>query len=103
LNQAAADTAAHPIRLDEQAVELTRRPDALEQDREPDDDAIALGDADVPGLDLLDRQLDRVRMRLELLAIHRLMDRGTTLQRFQRPAFRGHGGPDGGRGVGHRT
>jgi hypothetical protein len=55
-------------RLHEQAVELAGALLRLEQHGEADDLRAQLGDADEPGLDLVDRELDRIGMSDELFA-----------------------------------
>jgi len=52
VDKPASDPAAHPLRLDEQAVEFARTAGRLQQDREADDDAVMLGDAHEARCDL---------------------------------------------------
>jgi len=82
------------IRLDEQAIDLTSIPGALEQHGEAGDHTAMLRYPDKPRLDLLHGQLDRVRMRSELSAVHRLVRRGAAMELFQGSAFRNAGRPN---------
>jgi hypothetical protein len=86
-HEAAPNARAHPIRLDEQAIELAGTRRALKQHGKADDHAALLSDSDKTRRDLLRGQLDGVRMSLKLGPVHRLVHRGAPLELFQRVAF----------------
>jgi len=87
-NESAPDAGAHPIRLDEEAVELTGITGALEQNGEADDYTGLDSDSHKTGRDLLRGQLDGIRMSGKLRPVHRLVPRRTALELFQRVPFR---------------
>jgi len=52
-----------------------------------------VSDSDMPGGDLLDGQLDRIRMSHQLRPVHRFVHRGPALQPFKGVAFGHLGAP----------
>jgi hypothetical protein len=93
-HESAPNTGAHPIRLDEQPVELTGVSGPFQQHSEADNDAVVLSDADVTRRDLFGGQLDRVWMRCQLRPVHGKVHRGAKLEPLQRDAFRYLGKPN---------
>jgi hypothetical protein len=70
LNQRSSDAAEHVSRFDEQPVEFVAAPVARDDDRKADRRSIVVKrDADPPVVDEVLRQLDRIGIRAELLAV----------------------------------
>jgi len=68
------------VRFDEQAVELRVAVVALNHDGKPDDATIKFSDANRPGGDVLNRQLDGIRIGQQGLPVSRIAKRGAALQ-----------------------
>ena len=87
IHEAAPNARAHSTRFDEQAIELAGTRRALKQHGKAHDHAALLSDSDKTRRELLNGQLDGVRMSLKLGPVHRLVPSGAALERFQRVAF----------------
>jgi hypothetical protein len=83
INQESPQASFPEVRLDEQRIELGVPVRPRQDGCEADDDALALRHEHVTIGGVLDRQLDRVRIREESVAIARIGERGPPLQRLQ--------------------
>src|SRR5262245_32181994 len=89
-----ADSTPPQYRLDEQAIELGRIAND-QNNRKASDPIVSLGDEYFAALDLITRQVNRVRVRLQLLIIFAERQRGAQLKRLQCHPLVGPGEPNG--------
>jgi hypothetical protein len=99
LNQSSSDAASHPIRFDEQPVELVHAAVVRYHDGKADRRVVVVnGDADPAAVYVALGQFDRIRVRRELFAVRLPYVGGSTLQGFQRRGLRGRSVSDPGQG-----
>ena len=83
VDESPSDATLPEMRLDKKGVQLRTAVGARHYSRKAGDDAVAFCDEDAARRNLLDRQRDRVGVREKRVAITRVAERRTPLQRLE--------------------